>query len=53
MRTIRGGVAYEDDALAEVIDRGGAQDIAPLLEAPIVVIGWHALEREVADSAGK
>ena len=43
---------YQDNALAEVIDGGGTEDVSSGFESPIVVIGRHALESEVSYAIG-
>ena len=43
---------YQDNALAEVIDGGGTEDVSSGFESPIVVIGRHALESEVSYASG-
>lgn len=43
---------YQNDALAEVLYRGGAEDVPPDLDGPVVIICGHALEGEVVDAAG-
>lgn len=43
---------YQDDAFAEVVNRGGAESVASGFERPIVVIGGYSLEREVVHAVG-
>ena len=39
---------YQDNALAEVIDGGGTEDVSSGFERPIEVIRRHSLESEVS-----
>lgn len=43
---------HKHDALAEMIDGGSAQDVPPLLDAPIVVVRGDSLKDEVFGAEG-
>lgn len=43
---------YQDNAFAEVVDRGGTESVASGFERPIVVIGGYSPEREVVHAVG-
>lgn len=43
---------YQNNALAKMINGGSIQDISSGFECPVVVIGRHALEREVPNGVG-
>ena len=46
------GETHHNNALAQMVDRGSAQDLPPGLDAPIVVICGDSLEDEVIGAEG-